>query len=309
MAPDDEQWPKTPEADAVRLGLFALVRQKGYEPLAAAVQDPSGRSSGWWPVAFALQRIERSARDSGAAAAGADARPLHARVRRARPGRAQGRRRRCRCFARCSSRRRATPSVSFSVVRALGADRRAGSGASRLIALLTAEKTDPNLRLEAVTALATLKSQAALPYVQELLTDDWPTMRAAAVRAAGRDRSGGLPHRALGHGARSVLGRARRDCRRAPHDARRGRDRPAARDARRPGQARRPRGDRRPGAAEGAGARTVLLAQLKAADIGIRAAAARAIGQLKPAGGPAALREAYRAAAGGFDATTCATPS
>ena len=51
------KWPKCPEADAVRLGLFALVRQKGYEPLAAAIQDGSGRVSGWWPVAYALQRI------------------------------------------------------------------------------------------------------------------------------------------------------------------------------------------------------------------------------------------------------------
>src|SRR4029079_1045776 len=42
----------------------------------------------------------------------------------------------------------------------------------------------------------------------------------------------------------------------------------------------------------------VLFAQLKTADIGIRAAAARAIGQLKPAGGPAALRDADRAAQG-----------
>src|SRR5215472_1923008 len=58
IQPDDEQWPKTPEADAVRLGLFALVRQKEWEPLASAVLDGSGRPiSTWWPVAFALQRI------------------------------------------------------------------------------------------------------------------------------------------------------------------------------------------------------------------------------------------------------------
>src|SRR5215207_1156018 len=57
LAPDDDQWPKTPEADAVRLGLFALVRQKGYEPLASAVVDGSGRVSEWWPVAYALQRV------------------------------------------------------------------------------------------------------------------------------------------------------------------------------------------------------------------------------------------------------------
>src|SRR5688572_1155065 len=48
LAPDEEV-AKTPEADAVRLGLFALVRQKGYEPLASAVQDQSGAISTWWP--------------------------------------------------------------------------------------------------------------------------------------------------------------------------------------------------------------------------------------------------------------------
>ena len=58
IAPDDEQWPKAPEVEAVRLGLFAFVRLKAYDQLAAAVLYPSGRPvSSWWPVAFALQRI------------------------------------------------------------------------------------------------------------------------------------------------------------------------------------------------------------------------------------------------------------
>src|SRR4051812_30356267 len=57
LAPDDEKWGASPEADAVRLGLFALVRQKGFEPLASAVQDGSGRVSGWWPIAYALRRV------------------------------------------------------------------------------------------------------------------------------------------------------------------------------------------------------------------------------------------------------------
>src|SRR5262249_13885258 len=57
MAPDEEKWGASPEADAVRLGLFALVRLKGYEALTAAIQDGSGRVSGWWPIAYALRRI------------------------------------------------------------------------------------------------------------------------------------------------------------------------------------------------------------------------------------------------------------
>ena len=38
MAPDEEQWGKNAEADAVRLGLFALVPLKAFEPLAAGAQ-------------------------------------------------------------------------------------------------------------------------------------------------------------------------------------------------------------------------------------------------------------------------------
>ena len=42
----------------VRLGLFALVRLKAYEPLAAAVLDATVTAvTTWWPVAFALGRI------------------------------------------------------------------------------------------------------------------------------------------------------------------------------------------------------------------------------------------------------------
>ena len=49
LSPDDEQWPKTPEADAVRLGLFALVRQKGTSrspprsSIQPAASPPGGR--------------------------------------------------------------------------------------------------------------------------------------------------------------------------------------------------------------------------------------------------------------------------
>src|SRR5262249_36523810 len=56
--PVEEARVDTPAA-AFRLGLFALVRLKAYDQLAAAVLDPSGRpKTTWWPVAFALQRIE-----------------------------------------------------------------------------------------------------------------------------------------------------------------------------------------------------------------------------------------------------------
>ena len=68
MQPDDDRWPAAPEAEAFRLGVYALVRLHAYEPLAAAVLDSDGhRVTTWWPVAYALGRIEDSARATGAA--------------------------------------------------------------------------------------------------------------------------------------------------------------------------------------------------------------------------------------------------
>src|SRR5262249_27063661 len=54
----DEARRDTPSA-AWRLGVFALVRLKAYQQLAAATLDGSGEPRvRWWPLAFALQRLE-----------------------------------------------------------------------------------------------------------------------------------------------------------------------------------------------------------------------------------------------------------
>ena len=58
IAPDDEEWPKAPEIEICRLALFAFVRLQQYDALAAIALGPDGRPvSRWWPVAYALQRI------------------------------------------------------------------------------------------------------------------------------------------------------------------------------------------------------------------------------------------------------------
>ena len=58
VPPDDETWPAAPEVEAFRLGIYALVRLHAYEPLAAAVLDNGAPVTTWWPVAYALGRIE-----------------------------------------------------------------------------------------------------------------------------------------------------------------------------------------------------------------------------------------------------------
>ena len=58
MQPDDEAVAVAPEAEAFKLGLFALVRLKAFEPMAAAVLANGQPVTAWWPVAYALQRVE-----------------------------------------------------------------------------------------------------------------------------------------------------------------------------------------------------------------------------------------------------------
>ena len=292
--PDDEQWPKTPEADAVRLGLFALVRQKGWGPLASAVLDANGRPvSTWWPVAFALQRIgdpraqpalEQLAKVPGRYTRSFAVRGLGAlKDRSAVP-----------MLLDMLAHAGDDPALSYSIIDALG---RIGAPQSvaTLIALLSNGKTDPNVRLEALTALAAMKSQQALPYADDLLTDDWPTMRVTALRACfAIDPQGfitllsGLEpdrHWMVRSAMAELLGML-------PPDVAVDRLRRMLDDS-----------DKRVVGSviesltrlRAPGLNDLLLAQIKSQDEGIRIAAARSIGQARIPGGAAALREAYHA--------------
>jgi HEAT repeat protein len=182
IGPDDEQWPKAPEVEAVRLALYALVRLKAWDPLADAILDGSGGPvSAWWPVAYALQRIEDP------------------RASRALQRLLQGEGRYTRGFAArglgvlkdasstpvlvaALQRAKGDDLVSASIVRALG-QLPGADGAAAVIDVLNGDAT-PNVKLEAVAALGAWRAHAALPVVQDLLADDWATMRAAAMRAA-----------------------------------------------------------------------------------------------------------------------------
>ena len=147
-----------------------------------------------------------------------------------------------------------------------------------------------------MTALGTLKRAGGAAVVQDLLTDAWPTMRAAALRAAAAIDPAGLPARAVQHGSGSVSGRraALAEVLAAlPADVAIERLRAMLDDE-----------DKRVVPAV-----LAALARLKAPDLAAVAAGAAqgrrlrgarrggaGVGELKPAGGAAALREAYRAA-------------
>ena len=292
MSPDQEAWPSTPEADAVRLGLFALVRQKGYEPLASAVLDDSGRVSGWWPVAYALRRIN----DPRAVPALRQLLATPGRYTRAFAARGLGAQKDAASVPQLIAmleQAKGDVALTVSAIDAL-AQIGAPEGDAPILAVLTARETDPNVRLDAVAALATLKSQAALPYIQDLLTDEWPTMRAAAVHAAAAiDPAAFLtllsgmepdPHWVVRAAIADTLGRLAV---------------PAAAERLRPMLEDR---DKRvvPDVLDALtrlkapGLDAILLAQIKEADIGVRAAAARGLGALRPAGSAVVLRDAYR---------------
>jgi len=293
IAPDDEQWPKAPEAEAVRLGLFAFVRLKGWDQLASAVLDASGRPvSSWWPVAFALQRIG----DPRAAAPLRHLLQTQGRYTRAFAARGLGTLKdttSAQALLTLLQQVREDVAITASVLRALG---QIGAPEARapIAALLTADNIDPNVRVEAVAALGALKASEALPAIQDLLTDDWPTLRAAALRAAAAVDpdafllllSGLEPDRhwivraALADVLATLHAETAADQLRAMLNDADKRVVPAAIDAL--------TRLRVPGLDE------ILLAQIKSTDYAVRAAAARGIGEVKPVNGAQALRDAYQ---------------
>ena len=293
VAPDEEKWGASPQADAVRLGLFALVRQKGYAPLASAIQDGSGRVSGWWPIAYALRRIE----DPRAVPLLRQLLTTPGRYTRAFAARGLGALKDAQsvpALRRMLEQSNGDVALAVSAIDAL-AQIGSPDGAPPLVAVLAADKPIPNVALEAVAALGTLRSQAGLPYIQDLLTDDWPTMRAAAIRACAQiDPSGfptllsGLepdPHWIVRAAIAEALGTLSPEFAtprlRAMLDDPDRRVVPPVLDSL--------------AKVKAPGLDDILLTELKAPDIGVRAAAARDLGVLRSPAAAAALRDAYRA--------------
>jgi cyclophilin family peptidyl-prolyl cis-trans isomerase/HEAT repeat protein len=292
MTPDDQAWPAAPEAEAFKLALFALVRLGTYDPLAAAVLDGDRPVSNWWPVAFALQRINDPravpALTRLAAGPGTYTRAFAARGLGASKHAAAG------TTLLPLLTAKGPIEVLVSAIRAV-AQLNAHQAIEPLIAIAGDGTAHPNVRLEAVTALGVLRAQPALPIVQDLMTDNWPVMRIAATRAAAAidpdtflivfaslqpDR-----HWTVRAGLAPIIAAS------LPPDVALERLRALLTDE-----------DKRvwPAALRGIirlkppDAAALLLERVKEPDFGVRATVSELIGQLKPAGGAAALREAYK---------------
>lgn len=184
IAPDDMAYPKSPAAEAVRLGVYALVRLGSYDALAGAVLDNGRPRSRWWPIAFALQRIN----DARAVPALLELLKGDGQLTRAFAVRGLAQAKATAAAAglvAIAENAGEATAVRIQAVRALASIGETSATAA-LQRLIVSPKTDQNLQLEAVTALQSLPDRGATELLIDLVSAPWPSVRAAALRALGR---------------------------------------------------------------------------------------------------------------------------
>jgi cyclophilin family peptidyl-prolyl cis-trans isomerase/HEAT repeat protein len=182
LEPDDFEYLASPAAEPFRLGVNALARLKAYEPLSAAVLDAAGRPVvPWWPVAWALQRIE-------------DRRALPALTTFARsPGWL------CRALAvkgLGALEDRAAVEILLPMVQGWAGDPRMATVAVRALAqigdgraapvllkVLRTRDLDAPLKVEIVAALGAVSATQAGDVLLDLLSDPYPPVRIAALQS------------------------------------------------------------------------------------------------------------------------------
>jgi cyclophilin family peptidyl-prolyl cis-trans isomerase/HEAT repeat protein len=185
LNPDDMGFPKSPAIEAVRLGTYAMVRLAAYDNLAGALLNSGYHPrSGWWPVAFAFQRIN-------------DPRAVPVLLELLNGGGQLSRAFAAKGLGALKDQRAAGPllaaaedagqplAVRIQAVRAVALinDARGGAVMKRLI---TSPRIDQNLQLEAITALAQLRDPGSVELLIDLVSAQWPSARAAALNALAR---------------------------------------------------------------------------------------------------------------------------
>ena len=293
--PDDLRYPLPGPTEAARLAIYALVRLGSYEALAAAVLDASGQPvTRWWPVAYALGRINDPRAvptllalmaTPGRYTAAFSARGLSA--LKAPQALAS--------FRQIVEERKAHPAVVVQAVRGLGA--LGDPAAIPLLVKLVADRSlEPPLRLEAATSIGTLATPQTADLLIELLGERLPGIRSAALRAlarvepdvfiatlAGLEPDQDWTVRVAEANALGTLP-AERSLPRltALLEDRDQRVVPAAIEAL--------------AASKPAGLEKILVEKLGADDFAVRAAAASALGEMKSTNAVPALLEAYKIA-------------
>jgi cyclophilin family peptidyl-prolyl cis-trans isomerase/HEAT repeat protein len=185
IAPDDVGYPKDANVEAVRLGLYALVRLGAFAELSSTMLEPSGTvRSRWWPVAYAFQRIENPA----AAPVLTALLQAEGQITRAFAARGLGVLKHAAAAPVLSAIAvdQAQPrAVRVQAIRALGAIA-AHESAEALLKVVTMPRADPMAQMEAVVALGRMRSATAVDVLLDLASTAWPTLRSASLVALAR---------------------------------------------------------------------------------------------------------------------------
>jgi cyclophilin family peptidyl-prolyl cis-trans isomerase/HEAT repeat protein len=185
LEPDDLTYPLAPSVEAVRLGLYALVRLGSYDALAAAALDASGQPvSTWWPVAYALQRLG----DPRAAPALTRLLETPGRYTAAFAARGLGTTKATQAAAALRSlvdARRAPEAVVVQAIRALAL--MGDSGAEPVLTrVVTTAAAGLTIRTEAMAALVPIAGAGSVDLMLELISDPTPAIRGGAIRILAR---------------------------------------------------------------------------------------------------------------------------
>ena len=294
--PNEQRFPLAAPIEAVRLGVYAMVRLGDVSALRSAVLAADGNpSSDWWPLAFALQRVRNAETlpalriwlvRGGSITRGFAIKGLgELKDAASRPA-----------IEALAGDERQPLGVRVQAIRALGAIAEQRS-ADVLIKLLPAA-TPGLLRLEATAAIGAMSRPALAESLIDYLEEPWPPMRAAAQAAMARsDADSFMP-------VLSGLDNDRDWSVRAALATTLGTLSPEAAGPRLAQLASDP--DARVIAAalramttlKMAGAEKTFIGALAHPDVAVRIAAAQGLSELKPAGAAAALVKAYEATAG-----------
>jgi cyclophilin family peptidyl-prolyl cis-trans isomerase/HEAT repeat protein len=185
IAADESGYPLTPEAEAVRLGLYALARLKAYDALSSVALDAGGRPvSRWWPVAYAFRRTaDKKAAPVLRALAQGDG--IYTRAFAARGLGVIKDQESFELLRGLAASTASSPVIGVEAVRALGelGDRRA---LATLVELLKVRTLHVELRVEVVRAIGALRTEESTEWLLDLLTDRAPAVRAEAYLALAR---------------------------------------------------------------------------------------------------------------------------
>jgi len=175
-------------AAAYRFALYALARLKAFDGLAAAALDSAGQPRvPWWPVAYALQRIEDPRALKALTTLAKDPHPYTRAFAAKGLGALKDRSAVATLLPMITSTDR---SVAVEAIRSVG---RLGdpTAAGALLKIVQSAKSDPALRVEAVAALGGVGGEGVADTLLDTLADSSPPVRAAALRSLGElDREG-----------------------------------------------------------------------------------------------------------------------